>query len=73
MTIAIITAIIITFLVACSNRTEGFPTLVATTLTKRFNVSETVLAVRAYSNKGNVIRIQQSVEIRPGDIENLHL
>ncbi len=27
--------------------------------------------MRAYSNKGNFIRIQQSVEVRPGDIENL--
>jgi hypothetical protein len=27
--------------------------------------------VRAYSNKWNFIRIQQSVEVRSGDIENL--
>ena len=67
----IITAIIITFLVECSNGIEGFPTLVTTTLTKRFNVSQMQLAMRAYANKGNFIRIQQSVEIRPGDVENL--
>ena len=27
--------------------------------------------MHAYSNKGNFIRIQQSVEVRPGDVENL--
>lgn len=67
----IITAIIITFLVECSNGIEGFATLIPTTLTKRFNVSQVQLAMRAYANKGNFIRIQQSVEIRPGDVENL--
>ena len=67
----IITAIVITFLVECSNGNEGFPTLVTTTLTKRFNVSQVQLAMRAYANEGNFIRIQQSVEVRPGDVENL--
>ena len=37
----IITAIIITFLIECSNGIEGFPTLITPKLTKRFNVSET--------------------------------
>jgi len=37
----IIIAIIITFLIEYGNCIEGLPALVAATLTKRFNVSET--------------------------------
>lgn len=67
----IITAIIITFLIECGNGIESFPALVTTTLTKRCNVSQVQLAMRAYANEGNFLRIQQSVEARPGDVKNL--
>lgn len=67
----IIIAIIITFLIECGNGIEGFSALGTTTLTKRYNVSQAQLSVRAYLNEGDFIRIQQSVEVRPGDVENL--
>ncbi|MCS5692012.1 hypothetical protein NZK33_08450 [Cyanobium sp. FGCU-6] len=67
----VIIAIVITLLIEGDDGIESPSALDAASLTQRFNVSQAQPAMGAYRNEGNLTCIEQPVEVRPGDVENL--